>query len=211
SGVHASTDEISILLVREVLGRSALPEKVICDIKLSDSVRREVVQFGGAPMLERSGHAFMRTALLGNDAALGLDACGHYFFRDAGSRDDGLYSALFMLGILKGERTLGELRRSIAPIFSTPELRLPAALLGFPAVQERLRGAFRGAQESHIDGLRLLLEDGVVLARESSTEPVVSLRIEGFSSEGYARLVSDSLKSLKEADALLRRQIAAAD
>jgi hypothetical protein len=51
----------------------------------------------------------------------------------------------------------------------------------------------------------------VVLARESSTEPVVSLRIEGFSSEGYARLVSDSLKSLKEADALLRRQIAAAD
>jgi len=73
---------------------------------------------------------------------------------------------------------------------------------------DRLRAAFPGAEESSVDGARLVLGDGIALARESSTEAVVSLRIEGFSSMGYARLVSVCLHSLKEGGALLRSQIA---
>ena len=158
-------------------------------------------------MLERSGHAFMRARLLANNALLGLDACGHYFFREAGSRDDGLYSALYMIGLLNGERTLGELRRELPPIFSTPELRLPASILEFAAVRDRLRAAFPGAEESDIDGVRLMLDEGVILARESSTEPVVSLRIEGFSQHVYEALTSRSLASLGSGETLLRLQL----
>jgi phosphomannomutase len=210
SGVHASTDEISILLARHLLG-GTVPENVVCDIKLSDSVRREVLRAGATPLLERSGHAFMRSRLLSSQAILGLDACGHYFFRQAGSRDDGLYSALFLIGMLNGERTLGALRRGLEPMFSTPELRMPATLLDFATVRDRLRSAFPYAEESAIDGARLVLDDGVVLARESSTERVVSLRIEGFSSESYGKLVNSCLGSLHEANSLLRGQIAEAD
>ncbi len=210
-GVHASTDEISILFARDVLASpdagSIQSENVICDIKLSDAVRREVLAFGGVPLLERSGHAFMRSRLLGNRAILGLDACGHYFFREAGSRDDGLYSALFLLNMLDGTRTLKQLRTAVTPIFSTPELRVRAALLGFPIVRERLRAAFSNAQESSIDGMRLLLQDGVVLVRESSTEPVISMRLEGFSEGSFGRIVEQTLAVLPEAEAILRTQI----
>ena len=205
--VHATTDEISILFARRVLGAASQAENVACDIKLSDSVRREVISAGGIPLLERSGHAFMRARILSSNAILGLDACGHYFFREAGFRDDGLYSALFLLAMLNGEWTLAELRGGLPSIFSTPELRLPASLLAFLDVRDRLRSSFPGAQESEIDGTRLVLDDGVLLARESSTEPVVSLRIEGFSPGGYDRLVASCLAALPEAGTLLRRQI----
>jgi len=79
TGTHASTDEISILLLRHVLQNAASAEPVVCDIKLSDAVRRAVLSAGGQPLLERSGHAFMRRRLLESGSLLGLDACGHLF------------------------------------------------------------------------------------------------------------------------------------
>jgi phosphomannomutase len=205
--VHASTDEISILLARDVLAGASRAENVVCDIKLSDAVRREVLAAGGVPLLERSGHAFMRARILQSQAILGLDACGHYFFREAGFRDDGLYSALLTLSILRGQRTLAGLRAGLTPMFSTPELRVPASVLGFADVRDRLRAAFPSAQESDIDGARFMLSDGVLLARESSTEPVVSLRIEGFESASYDFLLNNCLAALPEANLLLREQI----
>lgn len=210
NGAPATTDEISILLARHLLKEAPRSESVVCDIKLSDGVRREILTAGGRPLLERSGHAFMRRRLLTDHALLGLDACGHYFFREAGSRDDGLYSALMMLRILE-HAPLSDLRRSAGPLFSTPELRLPESMLDYSTVIARLRLAFPGAEESDIDGARLVLDEGIVLARESSTESVVSLRVEGFSSRGYKKLVRHCLTSLSEADVLLRRQISEAE
>lgn len=207
TGIHATTDEISILFARHLLSQAEPGENVVCDIKLSDGVRREVLLAGGTPLLERSGHAFMRQRLLATNALAGLDACGHYFFREAGSRDDGLYSALFLLGMLGGEVTLGELRQSVGPLFSTPELRLPASALNFETVRMRLRAAFPQALELTVDGSRLSLDQGIVLVRESSTEPIVSLRIEGGSRQSYDELVNRCLSALSEGSSLLRRQI----
>ena len=206
-GMHVSTDAISLMLARSVLRDAEPGEAVICDIKLSDAVRREVLRLGGVPILERSGHAFMRTRLLVERALLGLDACGHFFFREAGSRDDGLYSALYLIDMLGGDGSLARLRESTSPQFTTPELRIPAAVLDYGEVVDRLRQAFAGADELAIDGARLVMNDGIVLARESSTEPVVSLRVEAFSEAGYQNLVARCLTSLCEAQELLLRQI----
>jgi phosphomannomutase len=210
TGTHVSPDEISILFLRNVLIDAPPREHVVCDIKLSHAVHRAVLAAGGRPFPERSGHAFIRRRLLEFGALLGLDACGHYFFREAGWRDDGLYSALFLIGILGSAGSLAEARRSVGGLFSTPELRLPISILSYSAILDRLRLAFPDARESRVDGLRLMVQDGVILARESTTEPVVSLRIEGFSSAGYEKLVDICLSSLSEGDALLRTQIAEA-
>lgn len=207
NGVHATTDEISILYARHILAHAVPGEPVVCDIKLTDMVRREVLHAGGVPQLERSGHAFMRNRLLTQRAILGLDACGHYFFREAGSRDDGLYSALVLLEMLGEYGSLAEMRRSVGPLFSTPELRIPAAMLDYGAVVDRLRAAFPGAGESAIDSARRTMEDGIVLARESSTEPMVSLKLEAFDARRYDALVEQCFRSLREVEPLLRLQI----
>ena len=206
TGEHVSTDEISILFARDALRRGTPAENVVCDIKLSDAVRREVIEAGGIPLIERSGHAFMRSRILSTRAILGLDACGHYFFREAGWRDDGVYSALSMLRILDGS-TLNERRRAVPPIHGTPELRLPASILDLATILNRLRGAFPAAKESNLDGALLLLDEGLILVRESSTEPVVSLRIEGFSAVAFHKLTAHCLASLEEVAAMLQAQM----
>jgi phosphomannomutase len=57
-----------------------------------------------------------------------------------------------------------------------------------------------------IDGLRFVMEEGVVLVRESGTEPVLSLSIEGFDPANYERILSQCMLSLPEADALIRQE-----
>jgi phosphomannomutase / phosphoglucomutase len=212
NGIHATADEIAILLAREVLTRagfygSGAGERVVCDIKLSEAVRREVLRLGGRPLIERSGHAFMRHRLLTTQAILGLDACGHYFFREAGSRDDGLYSALFLMRMLGNGGSLAAMRESAGPLYSTPELRIPESTIDYDTVLARLREAFRDAEESSVDGARLVMEDGIVLARASSTEPVVSLRVEAFSERELEDLLARCLATLGEARELLLRQV----
>jgi phosphomannomutase len=57
-----------------------------------------------------------------------------------------------------------------------------------------------------VDGARLVMNDGIVLARASSTEPVVSLRVEAFSEREFDGLLARCLAALSEAGDLLRRQ-----
>ena len=181
---------------------------IVVDVKCSDIVRRAIQQNGGTALLERTGHAFLRTRMVAAQALLGLDACGHYFFQELNGGDDGLFAALFVLDLLhRSGPSLAELRRSLPPIFSMPELRIPTGLLSYGKAAEALTSAFPDATLMEIDGLRFVMEEGVVLVRESGTEPVLSLSIEGFDPAKYERILSQCLLSLPEADALIRQEL----
>ena len=210
AGRHVSTDQVSILFARRTLEEARPGENVICDIKLSDAVRRAVLQLGGNPSLEKSGHAFMRSRMIHEKAILGLDACGHYFYRELGFGDDGLFAALYMIDLMRKEGPLAALAETAGPIHSTPEVRIPEQVMAYDAIAAHIRAEFHGAPETHVDGIRVELPDGIVLVRKSSTEPVVSLRIEGFTEEALQALVWRCAASLVAAADLLRRQIAAA-
>jgi phosphomannomutase/phosphoglucomutase len=209
-GKHVSTDEISVLFARHILRQAASAQpnkKIVVDIKLSDIVRIEIERSAGTALLERTGHAFMRRRMVAEDALLGLDACGHYFFHELSGGDDGLYAALFMLDMLQTNgMSLVELRRTLPPIFSTPELRIPKEYISYADALAKLCTEFSDSQFVQIDGTRFALPDGTVLIRESGTEPVLSLRIEGFDRQGLTRITERCLAILP-ASALLRRQL----
>jgi phosphomannomutase len=203
-GSYVSPDEIAILFAYSVLDRQApltRPDcKMVVDVKCSEAVRRAILQRCGTPLLERTGHAFMRSRMVAESASLGLDACGHYFFLELGGGDDGLYSALYLLHLVQESgRTLADLRHSLPPIFSSPEIRIPGDVLPFRTASAALTAAFPGASIMQMDGARFVMEDGVVLVRESGTEPVLSLRIEGFTSASHDRILAQCLRSLPQA------------
>jgi phosphomannomutase len=191
---------------QEVLGR--INKRIVVDIKCSDVVWRTIQGNGGTPLLERTGHAFMRRRMVSEQALLGLDACGHYFFQELNGGDDGLAAALFILDLLarKGQ-TLAAMRQSLPPIFSTGELRISTAQITFEAAAKALRRAFAQASIVEIDGLRFVMEDGVVLIRKSGTEPVISLRIEGFDEGKYQHILSQCFRFLPSVAAEMRRAL----
>ena len=201
-GSYVTPDEIALLFARAVLADQAQDanRKIVIDLKCSEAVQRAVLDHGGTPLLERTGHAFMRGRMVAETALLGLDACGHYFFRELEGGDDGLFAALFLLDLVRRSgRQLRELRRNLPRIFSAPEIRIPAGIVCYARASEALARAFPEARTMQLDGLRLVMEDGVVLVRESGTEPVTSLRIEGFTPAGYARILDRCVQSLPEA------------
>jgi phosphomannomutase len=133
-GRFVSPDEIAILLANMVLEEQkktgATERRIVVDVKCSDIVRRAIQQNGGTALLERTGHAFLRSRMVAAQALLGLDACGHYFFQELNGGGDGLFAALFVLDLLhRSGQLLADLCRSLPPIFSMPELRIPTGLL----------------------------------------------------------------------------------
>jgi phosphomannomutase len=157
--------------------------------------------------MERSGHAFIKRRMIEEDCLLGCEVSGHYFFRELRGGDDGLFAALLMSELVSRSGPLGDLRKSLAPIFATPDLRFPARTLAYPEVAKRLRGLFPTAQETTLDGLRLEMPDGFVLARESVTEPVVTMRLEGFSEKSLRRLIEICLRAFPEVSKEIVEQV----
>jgi phosphomannomutase / phosphoglucomutase len=209
-GAFVPPDEIALLLANAVLRKqqacSVPVAKVVVDVKCSDLVRQTIEQLGATALPERTGHAFMRGRMVAEQATLGLDACGHYFFEELDGGDDGLFAALFLLDVLrKRGQSLAEARRTLPQMFSSPEFRIPAALLSYANAAEALSVAFAGAAISEIDGLRFALNDGVVLIRESGTEPVISLRVEGFDAASHQRILSECCHALPEVAPQIRR------
>lgn len=208
-GEYVTQDEIAILFARSALKAidSQTGGKIVIDIKCSDAVRRAVLDAGGEPLIERTGHAFMRGRMVVEDALLGLDACGHYFFRELNGGDDGLYAALYFLNLMRRNgASLRELRKTLPSIYSTPELRVPTSELSFAEAKRALLGAFPTAETTDFDGLRLILADGVVLIRESGTEPVLSLRIEGFDQSSYQHILRQTTTFVPRLTEFLRQE-----
>lgn len=178
-GRVVENDRAIVLLARHVLRRT--PGAVIYDIKCSSAVPEGIRAAGGAPVMEKSGYTFIKTALLQRGAVFGGEISGHFFFQELGG-DDGLYAALAMLQVLAAEaRSLAALVDSVPRYPITPDLRLPCPPAEAQMIVEEL-AAYFGQQPNcevrRLDGVRIAWLDGWALARPSVTEPLITLRYE---------------------------------
>jgi len=205
TGSFATTDEVAALLIRRLLAKQA-GARVVFDIKLSSLVHRMVLEYGGVPIIERSGHTFIKRRMIEEECLFGCEASGHYFYQELRGGDDGLYSALLMIELVAEAGSLRELRSSLAPLFVTPDLRLPASVLPYDEFVRRLRHLFRGARETTLDGYRFETPEGSVLVRESVTEPVITMRLEGSSAAALRSLLAACHSTFPEVSSEIARQ-----
>ena len=130
-------------------------------------------------MVERSGHAFLRSRMLETEAVLGAEVSGHYFHRALSGDDDGLFTACQMIAYLARCGTaLAELRRRSPPVFVTPDLRVEVEPDRGGEVIELVRAAWSHCPQTTLDGVRVSLPDGWALARSSVTESAITFRFE---------------------------------
>lgn len=176
-GRALSSDKAIIILSTHLLADNP-DQRVIHDLKCSSAVSEAVVRAGGVPIPERSGHAFIKTRMIAEDAAFGGELSGHYFYRELGGGDDGLYSALLMAAILGSTgKSLAEVADEIPEYATTPDLRVPYEG-DRRAIIERISSGFPPEQVSRLDGVKVVFPGGWALARVSVTEPVITLRFE---------------------------------
>jgi len=179
---------------KEISGRP-----FVYDVKFSDRVPEAARKLGAEPIVERSGHTFLRNRMLTTGAPFGAEISGHYFFRDLAGGDDGLFAACRMIAHLAGcGRPLSQLRRKSPKVYVTPDLRVRVKTRYRQTVVCTVRDAWSKYPQSEVDGVRIHFPDGWALVRNSVTEPALTFRFESRTWHGLARLVSRFCDSLPE-------------
>ena len=177
-GIVLTAEEATWCLLRSFDSQLS-NERFVYDLKFSDRVPETARQLGAEPVVQRSGHTFIRARMIETDALFGAEVSGHYFFRFLQGGDDGLYAACRLVAYLdQSEQTLSELRGQCPDVFMTPDLRVSLA----PGDQQRVISQVCATWSEHpqmtIDGVRIGFPDGWALVRSSVTEPALTFRFE---------------------------------
>jgi phosphomannomutase len=202
-------DQLMQILAADVLARHP-GAPVIADVKASQALFDAIADLGGRPVMYRTGHSLIKTAMKEMGAPLAGEMSGHIFYADGFyGHDDALYVAIRLLSVLaRDERTLEERHAAMPSLVNTPEIRIDCADEVKFEVVERVRAQLMadGADVNALDGVRVTTADGWWLLRPSNTQAVLVARAEARDAAGLARLkqaIRDHLERLDvAADAL---------
>ena len=194
-------DRQLMLYAQDVLSRNP-GAKVIFDVKSTRLLAPWIKEHGGEPIMEKTGHSFIKSSMKKNGALLAGEMSGHTFFKERWfGFDDGLYTGCRLLEILSRSDNPSAVLNALPESSSTPELNihLPEGSNGHQVIAELAKDAkFEDAQEViTIDGLRVEFADGFGLMRASNTTPVLVLRFEGDDQAALER-IQQQFKALIE-------------
>jgi phosphomannomutase / phosphoglucomutase len=178
-GVALRAEEATWVLL-QCVAEPLRGQRFIYDQKFSDRIPEAARQLGAEPLVERSGHAFLRTRMCDSSALFGAEVSGHYFYKALAGCDDGLYTACLVIAhLVRSGKTLAELRRECPAVYMTPDLRITMPPVDQEAVLQRIRTAWGEFPQKTIDGVRIDMPGGWALVRSSVTEPALTFRFEG--------------------------------
>ncbi len=174
-------DKLLMLFSRDIVGRNPGAD-IIYDVKCSRHLNSIISEYGGRPIMWKTGHSHMKAKLKETGALLAGEFSGHVCF---GERwfgfDDALYTAARLLEILGAESQSADRIFAEFPVtFSTPEIKIQTTETRKFEVLELLakQGKFGEGTLTTIDGIRVDYTDGFGLIRASNTSPVLTLRFE---------------------------------
>ncbi|HEY6736794.1 MAG TPA: phosphomannomutase/phosphoglucomutase [Candidatus Saccharimonadia bacterium] len=151
---------------------------VVYDLRVSHLVPDVVTKLGGKAIRSKVGNDAIKTLMRQHEAVLGIEASGHYYFRDDYYSDSGIIAVMSIVSILaQSGKKLSELVREYTQGYATAEEE-NFEVADAAAVRERLREAFADGQQDMLDGLTVDYPDWWFNLRASNTEPVVRLNIE---------------------------------
>ncbi|MBS0184937.1 MAG: phosphomannomutase/phosphoglucomutase [Proteobacteria bacterium] len=193
-------DQILILLAEGVL-KTMPGAPIIADVKASQLLFDKIEEFGGVPIMERTGHSLIKSKMREMKAPLAGEMSGHIFFADRYyGYDDALYAALRLLEILNmSSKSLSELYDDLPKRENTPEIRIESAGKDKKEILKKIKEDLlkEGVSFNDLDGIRATFKEGWWGIRASNTQDVLTMRIEAETAEGLKHLKTDLFERLK--------------
>jgi phosphomannomutase len=183
-GEFVPGDFVTALLAESILEKEP-GGKVIYDVRASWAVPRAIEAAGGAPLVNRVGHAFIKHRMRREGAVFGGEVSAHYYFRDFSQADTGVVPFLLMLELMsKRGRKLSEILRPFRErYFLTGEINTPVADVALKLQELKEHYTAEGGRISHLDGVSVDFDDWHFNVRPSNTEPLLRLNLEALSQE----------------------------
>ncbi|MEM1556792.1 MAG: phosphomannomutase/phosphoglucomutase [Candidatus Bathyarchaeia archaeon] len=179
-GRLVSSNIVLAILARHYLSKNR-GAPIVYEVSCSMVVEEIIKALGGKPVLSRVGHTYIYEKMIAENAVLGGETSGHFYFRDIYGFDDGIYAGLKLAeAISEDGRKLSEIADSI-PRYP----RIPAKNYNCPdnvkfKVIDELFEEFKslGYRIIAVDGIKIVTEDGWFLIRASNTQPLIRLTVE---------------------------------
>lgn len=203
-GRHHSADYILLLLAQDLLKR--MPnEKIVFDVKVSQTLINGIRDKGGIPVMSKTGHSFIESKMKKIKAPLGGEISGHFFFAENYyGFDDAFLAALRLMDLVSrsGEKISNLLKKS-PRLLTTPEFKAHCPdEKKFKIVEKITKKFTKKFPCITIDGIRLNFDTttwGAV--RCSNTSPNLTLRFEAPTQKklhAVQKLFADELKKYPE-------------
>jgi phosphomannomutase len=177
---------------------------IVHDPRLVWNTIEIVEEAGGRPIMNKSGHAFIKERMRAEDAVYGGEMSAHHYFRDFSYADSGMIPWLLICDLMS---TTG---LPLSELVGSATARYPASgeinlELGDPeaalAALEREYGP-SSLGVDHTDGVSIEFSMWRVNVRMSNTEPVVRVNVESRGdSDLMKRKTDEILAALKRYDA----------
>lgn len=154
--------------------------KIIHDPRLVWNTVEIVKESGGTPLMNRTGHAFIKDRMREEDAVYGGEMSAHHYFRDFHYCDTGMVPWIMVLELMAEEKKrLSELigeRRERFPVSGEINRKVSDQNLVITSVENHFgQGA---VSVDHTDGVSIEHEKWRMNLRVSNTEPLIRLNIE---------------------------------
>jgi len=191
SGKFVAADRLLMLLAQDVVSRNPGAD-VIFDVKCTRNLNTLISNYGGRPIMWKTGHSFMKEKMAETGALLGGEFAGHFFFKERWfGFDDGMYAAARLIEILSTTDPDLDLQlESFPESISSPEIKVVTGEEQKFSIVEKLvsSGNFDGGKVSTLDGIRVDYPDGWGLVRASNTTPMLTLRFEADTDDAMQRI-----------------------
>ncbi len=185
SGAFIAGDFITALLAEAFLLK-APGETIVYDVRASYAVKDVVAKYGGKALMNRVGHAFIKRRMREENAVFGGEVTGHYYFRDNFYADNGFIPALMILDLMSKKGM--SLRDLLKPLreryFISGELNSKVANMQIAG--EKIQELAKRYAQGHVymlDGVSAEFDDWHFNVRQSNTEPLLRLNLEGLTPE----------------------------
>lgn len=176
-GVPIASDMIGALLVKQVLQK--YPNGIIvCDIRSSRALIEEIERLGGTAIREKVGHTYIKTSMRKNNAVLGVELSGHFFFKDTFFSEGGALPAFMIMELLMAEKKpLSELVAKVKKYYQSGEVN-STVTKEKEDIFKTILETFPDANVDRTDGLTLSYEAWWCNIRPSANDPVMRLNLE---------------------------------
>jgi phosphomannomutase len=181
TGEFIAGDFITALLAEAFLIKSP-GQTIIYDVRASYAVKDVVARYQGKALMNRVGHAFIKRRMREENAIFGGEVTGHYYFRDNFYADNGFIPALMILDLMsKKGMSLHDLLKPLREkYFISGEINTKVASMDVAAKKiDELTKRYADGHPYDLDGVSAEYPDWHFNVRQSNTEPLLRLNLEG--------------------------------
>jgi len=152
-------------------------EKIVFDVSSSSFIENKIKESGNIPVVERVGRTYIKDKLEKVNGIVAGEFSGHFYFRDIGYLDDGIYATAKMAELIsKNKVRMSSIVDSIPKSIRVyKKIKVKDKDRFMKELGEKIRKKYRPIT---IDGFKVNFKNGWFLIRPSNTEPIIKIMIE---------------------------------